>query len=236
MVRGAGGQPQPARRGAGGGHWARALGATAPLVLARREHRESFAAFDALVPHARTVLVAPMRVSDQAVGLFLCFAGGTTGSAEDRELLSTVASQAALAVQNARLIEALTERNVVRDLFEALMLGDQGELGLEARAHRLGVDLSRPSVIVTFEIAAHPPDVDGDRVWAGLRQDLTGAFPERSDVPRPRADGPDPAVGGDRAGCARRAAGRGGRAARASARPVDLRRGVPGVPAGGRLP
>jgi GAF domain-containing protein len=160
------------------GHWARALGATAPVVLVRKEHREAFAAFDSLVPHARTVLVAPMRVSDRAVGVFLCFAEHNRSfGAEDRELLSTVASQAALAVQNARLIEALTERNVVRDLFEALILGDEGELGHEARARRLGVDLSGPSVVATFEIAAHPTDLDGDRLWMGLRQDLTGSFP-----------------------------------------------------------
>jgi GAF domain-containing protein len=170
--------PSPPAAVPADGHWARALGATAATVLARREHRESFAAFDAIVPHARTALVAPMRVSDRAVGLFLCFSQGNhTFGAEDRELLSTVASQAALAVQNARLIEALTERNVVRDLFEALMLGDEGELGLEARAHRLGVDLARPSVIVTFELDAQSPDPEGDRVWSGLRQELTGSFP-----------------------------------------------------------
>lgn len=160
------------------GHWARALGATAPLVMIRREHREAFAAFDSLVPHARTVLVAPMRVSDRVVGTFLCFAASNRSfGPEDRELLSTMASQAALAVQNARLIEALTERNVVRDLFEALMLGEDGELGLEARAGRLGLDLSRPCVIATFEVTAHPPDFDGDRLWLGLRQDLMGGFP-----------------------------------------------------------
>jgi GAF domain-containing protein len=167
------------------GHWARALGASAPTVLTRREHRETFAAFDAVVPHARSALVAPMRVSERAVGLFLCFSqGGHMFGAEDRELLSTVAPQAALAVQNARLIEALTERNVVRDLFEALMLGDEGEIGLELRAHRLGVDLARPSVIVTFEIDSRQADEDGDRawsalrqVWSGLRQELAGSFP-----------------------------------------------------------
>jgi GAF domain-containing protein len=160
------------------GHWARALGATAPMALSRRDHREAFAAFDAVVPHARAALVAPMRVSDRAVGLFLCLSQGNhTFGTEDRELLSTVASQAALAVQNARLIEALTQRNVVRDLFEALMLGDEGEIGLEARANRLGIDLTRPSVIVTFEIDVQPPDLDGDRVWSGLRQELIGSFP-----------------------------------------------------------
>jgi len=160
------------------GHWARILGATAPVVLARRDQRDAFAAFDALVPHARTALVAPMRVSDRVVGTFVCFSDASRSfGREDQELLSMVASQAALAVQNARLIEALTERNVVRDLFEALMLGEEGELGLEARASRLGVDLARPYVIVAFEVTAHPPDFDGDRLWLGLRQDLVGGFP-----------------------------------------------------------
>lgn len=88
-----------------------------------------------------------------------------------------VASQAALAIQNARLFEALTERNVVRDLFESLMLGEDGDLGLEARAHRLGVDLRRPHAVVSFEVTAHPADFEGERLWVGLRSELAGAFP-----------------------------------------------------------
>jgi GAF domain-containing protein len=160
------------------GHWGRLLGATSPMVLLRRDHREAFATFDSLVPHARTLLAAPMRVSERVVGSFLCFADGThTFGREDQELLSMVASQAALAVQNARLIEALTERNVARDFFEGLMLGEEGDLGLEARDGRLGVDLSRPHVIAVLEVAAHPADFDGDRLWLGVRQDLSGAFP-----------------------------------------------------------
>ena len=160
------------------GRWARLLGTTGPLVLVRRENRDAFIAFDALAPQARTVLVAPMRVSERVVGSFICFSnGGRSFGGDDRELLSMVASQAALAVQNARLIEALTERNVVRDLFEALMLGEEGDLGLLARAARLGVDLSRPHVLAVFELTAHPADFDAERLWTGLRQDLGGAFP-----------------------------------------------------------
>jgi GAF domain-containing protein len=160
------------------GPWARLLGATAPYVLTRRENREAFAAFDSLAPHARSVLVAPMRVSDRIVGTFLCFGQAARPfGREDQELLAMVASQAALAVQNARLIEALTERNVVRDLFEALMLGEGGDLGLEARAHRLGMDLSRPHVVAVFEVTAHPAEFDGERLWFGVRQDLVGGFP-----------------------------------------------------------
>ncbi len=160
------------------GPWARLLGATSPIVLSRREHREAFAAFESLAPHARTVLVAPMRVSERIVGTFVCFAeAGRPFGQEDRELLSMVASQAALAVQNARLIEALTERNVVRDFFEALVLGDDHDIGLEARAHRLGVDLARPHVVVVFEVTAHPSEFDGERIWIGLRQELAGGFP-----------------------------------------------------------
>ena len=88
-----------------------------------------------------------------------------------------VASQAALAVQNARLIEALTEKNVVRDLFEALVLGEDGDIGLEARAQRLGVDLARPHAVVVFEVTAHPAEFDGERLWFTLKQDLAGEFP-----------------------------------------------------------
>jgi len=160
------------------GPWARLLGATSPVVLSRREHREAFAAFDSLAPHARSVMVAPMRVSERIVGTFVCFAdAGKPFGREDQELLSMVASQAALAVQNSRLIEALTERNVVRDFFEALVLGEDDGVGLEARAHRLGVDLDRPHVVVVFEVTAHPADFDGERLWLALRQDLAGGFP-----------------------------------------------------------
>lgn len=160
------------------GPWARLLGATTPTVLARRENREAFAAFDSLAPHARTALVAPMRVSERIVGTFVCFADANRPyGKEDQGLLSMVASQAALAVQNSRLIEALTERNVVRDFFEALMLGEDGDLGLEPRAHRLGVDLNRPHVVVVFEVTAHPAEFEGERVWFALRQDLAGGFP-----------------------------------------------------------
>lgn len=161
-----------------GGPWGRLLGATSPLVLTRREHHEAFAVFDALAPHTRTVVAAPMRVSDRVIGTFACFSESSTPFRhEDRELLSMVASQAALAVQNARLIEALTERNVVRDLFEALALGEDGDLGLEARALRLGVDLHRPYVVAAFEVTASAAGFDGERLWSALRQDVIGGFP-----------------------------------------------------------
>ncbi len=160
------------------GAWGRLLGATGPIVLTRREHRDAFVAFDVLQSSARAALVAPMRVSDRVVGMVLCLAGGSQAfGTEDGELISMVASQAALAVQNARLIEALTERNVVRDLFEGLMLGEEGELGLESRALRLGVDLNRPHVVVVYEVTRHPVDFDGEPVWMGLRQDIMGGFP-----------------------------------------------------------
>src|SRR5439155_24470229 len=90
------------------GPWARLLGATSPIVLSRRENREAFAALDSLAPRARTVLVAPMRVSDRVIGTFVCFAeAGRPFGKDDQELLSMVASQATVAVQNARLREGL---------------------------------------------------------------------------------------------------------------------------------
>ncbi len=167
----AGTLPSPVRSD---GPWARLLGATAPVVLSRRDHR---AVFDAVAPDARAALFAPMRVAERNVGALICFSDAPRPfGREDRALLSTIASQAALAVQNARLIEALTERNVVRDFFEALALGEDGDVGLEARASRLGVDLSRPHVVVVFE-ATSADAPDGERTWFALRQDLMSAFP-----------------------------------------------------------
>ena len=160
------------------GPWGRLLGATVPVLIERREGRDAFEVLDAIAPNARMALIAPMRVSDRVVGLFVFFKDdGHTFAKEDQELLATITSQAALAVENARLIEALTERNVVRDLFEALALGDGGDIGLDARAGRLGVDLEEPHVVAVFEVSAHPPAFDAERLWMSLRQDLGGRFP-----------------------------------------------------------
>jgi GAF domain-containing protein len=160
------------------GVWGRLLGATSALALSRREQADVFRAFDLLAPQARSALVAPMRVPERVIGLLACFSRSAgTPHREDGELLLTLASQAALAVQNARLIETLTERNVVRDLFEALALGeDDGQL-LEGRALRLGVDLGQPHVVAAFEIATGAGGADVDRLWSALRQDLIGGFP-----------------------------------------------------------
>ncbi|HEX5937625.1 MAG TPA: GAF domain-containing protein [Actinomycetota bacterium] len=160
------------------GPWARLLGATTPVSIDRRDGHDAFEIFEAIAPHARTALAAPMRVSDRVVGLFVFFKDdGHAFGKEDLELLATITSQAALAVENARLIEVLTERNVVRDLFEALALGEGGDIGLEARASRLGIDLDQPHVVTVFEVSAHPAVFDADRVWISLRQDLGSRFP-----------------------------------------------------------
>jgi sugar diacid utilization regulator len=117
-------------------------------------------------------------VAEHVIGTFVCFTDTARHfGREDRGLISMLASQAALAVQNSRLVEALTERNVVRDLFESLMLGEDGDLWLEARAHRLGADLTRPHVVVSFEVTAHPPEFESERLWIALRNELGGSFP-----------------------------------------------------------
>ncbi len=160
------------------GVWARLLGATTGLALTRREDPEAFQAFDLLAPQARSALVSPMRVAERVIGLLACFSRAPgPPRREDRDLLVTLASQTALAVQNARLIETLTERNVVRDLFEALALGEDEAQLLEGRALRLGVDLAQPHVVVAFEVEAAEVGVDVDRLWSALRQDLMGGFP-----------------------------------------------------------
>jgi GAF domain-containing protein len=159
------------------GPWGRLTGLTEPAVLSRRDDRDVFEELDEVIAGARVALVAPMRVGDRPIGAFLCAAVRPRPfGREDRELLGMLASQAALAVQNARLIEALTERDAVRDLFEALALGEDGALGIERRASRLGVDLTRPHVVAVFELGGEATS-DVERIWFALRHDLTGELP-----------------------------------------------------------
>jgi GAF domain-containing protein len=112
---------------------------------------------------------------------------GTLVAADDREfsgdedeLLRTVASQVALALERADLIEHLTSHSLVRQVFDALAADDEGLA--RARARSAGFDLDLPHIVV--EAGLPPGDL---RPWpeaaaaieAGLLEIAAGA---RSDA------------------------------------------------------
>lgn len=101
---------------------------------------------------------APLVADDELIGLVV--AQGTRRV----ELARALAGQAAVGVRKVRLIERLTEKNLVSNLFERLAGGRTGP-ELEGLAARLGSDLTQPHVV----LAAAPA---GDAVEAALAQAL----------------------------------------------------------------
>lgn len=95
------------------------------------------------------LLVAPLVVGDEHVGVICCIADDRQFSGEDAELLRAVANQTAVGLKKAELIDRLTEENTVKDLFDALALGSVD--GAEAKAGEAHFDLGRPHAFVHLE-------------------------------------------------------------------------------------
>ena len=95
-------------------------------------------------------LVTPLAVGGERIGL-LC-AGAPHDhrfTAEDTEIARAIAHLAAIAIKRAELIEALTNTNIVKDLFEALAAG--AATFAAAKAADVRCDLSRPYLVVYAE-------------------------------------------------------------------------------------
>jgi GAF domain-containing protein len=122
----------------------------------------------------------PLVADDELVGLIV--AEGTRRV----ELARALAGQVAAGVRKVRLIERLSERNLVRDFFDDLRAGRFGP-SLEGRAARLSCDLDATHVV----LAARPAD---DAFEHALLRAVPGALVDRrGDValallPAPRGD------------------------------------------------
>ena len=89
---------------------------------------------------------ARLSIGDGPPGLLavLCDSQGTGAD----NVVSAVASHAAVALRHHDLVNRLREENVVKDFFEALSRGDGDVEALESQAARLGVDLDDPYIVV----------------------------------------------------------------------------------------
>ena len=107
------------------------------------------------------LLVTPLSAGGERVGL-LC-AGSKRGQvfgAEDTELARAIANLAAVALKRVELIEGLTKRNTVKDLFEALAAGATGFAA--SKAVEVRCDLTSPYVIVYAQPVAGRSQDSGD--------------------------------------------------------------------------
>ena len=110
-------------------------------------------------------VAAPLVADDELIGLVV--ADGTRRV----ELARAMAGQVAVGIKKVRLIERLTERNLVSNLFERLVAGRTGP-EVEGFAARLGCDLFEPHLV----LAAEPAD---DTLEATLAQLLPGLLIDR---------------------------------------------------------
>ncbi|MCY7302683.1 MAG: GAF domain-containing protein [Thermoleophilia bacterium] len=107
----------------------------------------------------RSRVAVPLIAGDELLGLLVAEQSTAV------ELARAVASQIAVGVKKIQLIESLTEKNLIKDFFEALAAGRDGG-GIASRAIRLGCDLDRRHVV----LAAEPAD-------EALARTLLGLFP-----------------------------------------------------------
>jgi GAF domain-containing protein len=109
----------------------------------------------------------PLVADDELLGLIVADATRRV------ELGRAIAGQVSVGIKKVRLIERLTERNLIADFFDQLAQGRAGS-ELDGRAARLGCDLSQPHVV----LMAEPPD---ERLESTLATELPGTIVHRGD-------------------------------------------------------
>jgi GAF domain-containing protein len=112
------------------------------------------------VDEPRAVLMAPISAGDETLGL-LRAGGDRNFTADEDEMLRTVASQVAVAMKRIELVERLTIENRGRQVLDALAADDAALA--RARARVAGIDLDQPYLVV--QAANLQPE---SRPWAAV--------------------------------------------------------------------
>ncbi len=105
----------------------------------------------------QTLLPIPLIAGNSCCGLLLCYSSRAWHCSKDDELmLSTIAAQAALAIQHIQSLEEdlQEQKNLIRAFVLDLCEGNEaGEESLRRRSYSLGYDLSKPHVVALIEFA-----------------------------------------------------------------------------------
>lgn len=112
-------------------------------------------------------VAVPLVADDELLGLVVADATRRV------ELARAIAGQVAVGIKKVRLIERLTERNLIADFFDHLAGGGAGA-ELDGRAARLGCDLTQPHVVLMAEPAT-------EQLEAALAAELPGTIVHRGD-------------------------------------------------------
>jgi GAF domain-containing protein len=100
-------------------------------------------------------LFAPLVAGDERLGLLGVRLPEPNADAETA--LLAIAAHAAVAVKQHHVIDALTEQNLVKDLFQALSRADADPDTVTALARRLGCDIEAPHLVLSIVPMSVPP-------------------------------------------------------------------------------
>lgn len=123
-------------------------------------HRELLKPFQKLnVGNGGVWAAVTMQGTNSPLGLILCFRRQPQlFLPEDMALLQTISHQGALALEKARLVNFLTDRNQKQDFFDALFSDKaRSKRYLLQQGRSLGVDLERPHLVAVIEVAQEMP-------------------------------------------------------------------------------
>ena len=126
---------------------------------------------------AGTPMVVPMVVTDDLVGFLALRMPEHRVASEAREIASSVAGQTAVAIRRVHLIDRLTERNAIKDLFEDLSHGGGSAPDLAERARGLGCDLDQPHVVLQAATRAGTSQEPWEVAAESFETAVTRAFP-----------------------------------------------------------
>lgn len=104
-----------------------------------------------------TLLPLPLQVGNECIGLINCYTSRVYEPCpEDQLMLTTIASQVALAIKNRNCINegTVAQKTLVKAFVNDLCAGNcNEEEALCRRAHFLGYDLAQPHAVVLFELS-----------------------------------------------------------------------------------
>lgn len=140
-------------------------------------------------PSYKTVLAVPLLKEHTLLGLVYCyFHDAHYATLEDQLVLRTIANHAATALERRRLLDLLTQKNLVRSFFDLLLSSPEDSVDeLHLHASFLGLDLQHSHCVALMEIRMAPdetepppqPTLDAQiaaHIEALLRRDYPGSL------------------------------------------------------------
>jgi GAF domain-containing protein len=120
-------------------------------------------------------MAVPLMAGAELLGALVA-AAGEPWLEHGTEMLRAAAHQVAVSLQRASLIERLTEENVVRDLFDALVAGDLDVAAGRARAANFDLERSHLAIDVRARVGATPSAwaKRAERIEDALRRAIPG--------------------------------------------------------------